>query len=611
MTASIPTGDSTDLQGEARRAIVIGAGISGLASAALLAREGYEVTLLEKQGAVGGRAGVWRKDGFTFDTGPSWYLMPEVFDHFYKLMGTSAAEQLDLTRLDPGYRVFFEGEETTVDIRSDLESNLELFESIEPGAGVKMAGYLDSAAETYDLAKKYFLYSTFQDLKPLAVGPVVTRTPRLVRLLTETLASFAGRTVRDPRLQQILGYPAVFLGSSPYAAPSMYHLMSHLDMNDGVLYPQGGFGQVIASIENIARDAGVDIHTGATVTRIVLELDPTLKAPEPEKSVYDYETTEFDTNVIDRDELRRMLAGEADAQGSTAPAPAVATDVVAGPPASDRSRVGGVHYVDDEGRAHELEAELVVATADLRHVETTMLLPELQTYPESYWQKKTAGPSAVLVYLGVSGELPELAHHSLFFTKDWKGDFGKIFGASRFGRFGPKGATSVPEPASIYVCRPSATDDTVAPEGHENIFILVPIPADPGIGHGGENGQGDARVERIADAAIAQVAEWAGIPDLADRIVVRRTVGPADFVDDLNSWKGTALGPAHTLGQSAFFRAGNVSKKVDGLVYAGGSTIPGIGLPMCLISAELVIKRLRGDTSTGALAEPVVAEPGD
>ncbi|WP_235500939.1 phytoene desaturase family protein [Agreia sp. Leaf244] len=611
MTASIPTGDSTESQGEARRAIVIGAGISGLASAALLAREGYRVTLLEKRGAVGGRAGVWKKDGFTFDTGPSWYLMPEVFDHFYKLMGTSAAEQLDLTRLDPGYRVFFEGEETTVDIRSDLESNLELFESIEPGAGVKMAGYLDSAAETYDLAKKYFLYSTFQDLKPLAVGPVVTRTPRLVRLLTETLASFAGRTVRDPRLQQILGYPAVFLGSSPYAAPSMYHLMSHLDMNDGVLYPQGGFGQVIASIENIARDAGVEIRSGATVTRIVLELDPALKAPEPEKSVYDYETTEFDTNVIDRDELRRLLAGEADAQGSTesapaapATAPAAATDVVAGPPASDRSRVGGVHYVDDEGRAHELEAELVVATADLRHVETTMLLPELQTYPESYWQKKTAGPSAVLVYLGVSGELPQLAHHSLFFTKDWKGDFGKIFGASRFGRFGPKGATSVPEPASIYVCRPSATDDTVAPDGHENIFILVPIPADPGIGHGGENGLGDARVERIADAAIAQVAEWAGVPDLADRIVVRRTVGPADFVDDLNAWKGTALGPAHTLGQSAFFRAGNVSKKVDGLVYAGGSTIPGIGLPMCLISAELVIKRLRGDTSTGALAEP-------
>jgi phytoene dehydrogenase-like protein len=588
------------------RAIVIGAGISGLASAALLAREGYSVTVLEKQQSVGGRAGVWERDGFTFDTGPSWYLMPEVFDHFYKLMGTSAAEQLELTRLDPGYRVFFEGEPSSgaIDIRADHDANLELFESLEPGSGVKMAGYLDSARETYELAKQYFLYSTFEDIKPLLVKPVVSRTPRLVRLLTETLASFAGRTVRDPRLQQILGYPAVFLGSSPYATPSMYHLMSHLDMTDGVLYPQGGFGQVIASIERIAREAGVEVHTGATVTRIVLELDPALRPPEPAKSVYDYETTEFDTNVIDRDELRRVLAGEASDLGERPAAHARADEpgrAETGPAASTRSRVGGVHYTDAEGRAHTLEAELVVASADLRHVETTMLLPELQTYPESYWQKKTAGPSAVLVYLGVRGDVPELAHHSLFFTKDWKGDFGKIFGTGRFGR---KGATSVPEPASIYVCRPSATDDSVAPEGHENLFILVPIPADPGIGHGGENGTGDARVEKIADAAIAQVAEWAGVPDLASRIVVRRTVGPADFADDLNSWKGSALGPAHTLGQSAFFRAGNVSKKVDGLIYAGGSTIPGIGLPMCLISAELVIKRLRGDTSTGALPEP-------
>ncbi|CAD6007240.1 phytoene desaturase family protein [Agreia sp. COWG] len=634
MTASIPEFDpATTGAGVAAslagRAIVIGAGISGLASAALLAREGYAVTVLEKRDAVGGRAGTWQKDGFTFDTGPSWYLMPEVFDHFYKMMGTSADEQLDLTRLDPGYRVFFEGGEQPVDIRDTLDANLELFESIEPGSGVKMAGYLDSARETYELAKKYFLYSTFEDLKPLFVGPVVTRTPRLVRLLTETLASFAGRTVRNPRLQQILGYPAVFLGSSPYATPSMYHLMSHLDMNDGVLYPQGGFGQVIGSIERIATQAGVDIRTGASVTRIVLAPDESLAAPEPEKSVYDYETTEFDTNVIDREELRRVLAGEVSphdgkpvsAQGvaqsgppakdappaaTPASAAAVVSDPVVSGAADGRSRVGGVHYTDADGRAHALEAELVVATADLRHVETTMLLPELQSYPESYWEKKTAGPSAVLVYLGITGELPELTHHSLFFTKDWKGDFGKIFGtkAGPLGRFGRPGPTSVPEPASIYVCRPSATDGSVAPEGHENLFVLVPIPADPGIGHGGENGEGDARVEKIADAAIAQVAEWAGVPDLASRIVVRRTVGPADFADDLNSWKGTALGPAHTLGQSAFFRAGNVSKKVDGLVYAGGSTIPGIGLPMCLISAELVIKRLRGDTSTGALAEP-------
>jgi phytoene dehydrogenase-like protein len=135
--------------------------------------------------------------------------------------------------------------------------------------------------------------------------------------------------------------------------------------------------------------------------------------------------------------------------------------------------------------------------------------------------------------------------------------------------------------------------------------VLVPLPADPGLGHGGIDGGGDPAIEALTDRVIAQIADWAGIPYLAERIVLRRSVGPADFVDELNSWKGSALGPAHTLRQSAFFRPGNTSTRVRGLYYAGSSTIPGIGLPMCLISAELVIKRLRGDVSAGPLPEPL------
>ncbi|HEY9424534.1 MAG TPA: phytoene desaturase, partial [Microterricola sp.] len=108
-----------------------------------------------------------------------------------------------------------------------------------------------------------------------------------------------------------------------------------------------------------------------------------------------------------------------------------------------------------------------------------------------------------------------------------------------------------------------------------------------------------------ADAAIQQISSWAGIPDLAQRVVLRRTVGPADFATDLNSWRGGALGPAHTLRQSAFFRGKNASSLIDGLFYAGGSTIPGIGLPMCLISAELVVKKLRGERSGSPLRAPL------
>jgi phytoene desaturase len=189
--------------------------------------------------------------------------------------------------------------------------------------------------------------------------------------------------------------------------------------------------------------------------------------------------------------------------------------------------------------------------------------------------------------LGIEGRLPELAHHSLFFTADWDRNFGDIFGPD----------ARVPDPASVYVCKPSETDPTVAPEGCENLFVLVPVPADVAIGSGGDDGEGAPAVERAADAAIDQVAAWAGIPDLRSRIRVRHTVGPEDFARRYNSWRGGALGLEHTLRQSAFLRPGNVSSKVEGLLYAGASTVPGVGLPMCLISAELVLKRLTGDRS--------------
>ena len=115
-------------------------------------------------------------------------------------------------------------------------------------------------------------------------------------------------------------------------------------------------------------------------------------------------------------------------------------------------------------------------------------------------------------------------------------------------------------------------------------------------------------MEQAVDRAIARIAAATGSPDLERRIVVRRTVGPADFAEDLHSWSGGALGPAHTLRQSAFLRGTNRSRRVRGLLYAGGSSVPGVGLPMCLISAENVVKRVRGDRSSGPLPEPAVVE---
>lgn len=536
--------------------VVIGGGVSGLAGAALLAREGHEVTVLEARDEVGGRASTWSADGFRFDLGPSWYLMPEVFEHFFRLMGTSSDEQLELVALDPAYRVFFERNDP-LDVRSDLEDSVALFERVEPGSGERLRAYLESASDAYRMAVRHFLYTSYASVLPLLTPAVLRRLPELAVLLTRSLESRIRSTVQDTRLRQVLGYPAVFLGASPRLTPSMYHLMSHLDLTDGVLYPQGGFGEVVEALRRVAVDAGVRIRTGCEVTEITT-------APGP-----------------------ASLPGALERQPA-----------VAGLWRRRGAHVTGVDLVGPEGEEH-LAAEVVVAATDLEETERRLLPRHLRSYSERWWRRQVPGPSTVMVYLGVRGALPQVPHHSLFLAHDWDATFDLIF-----DRRGGRAVTAMPDPTSVYVSRTSMTDPGAAPEGYENLVILVPVPPDARLGRGGRDGAGDPWVERVADAAIAQIAAWADVPDLAERIVLRRTVGPADWARDMRAWRGTALGPAHTLSQSAMFRAGNASRKVAGLLYAGGSVIPGIGVPMCLISAELLVKRLRGDTSTGPLPEP-------
>lgn len=514
------------------RTVIIGGGVSGLATACLLARDGHRVTLLEKNGTFGGRAGEWEHDGFTFDTGPSWYLMPEVFEHFYRLMGTTTEQQLELVALQPGYRVY--GEPTRdsgsepIDVVTGADAAAALFERREAGAGERVRRYLASASKTYRAAVGSFLYNPFSSWRDVAHPSVLAAAPAVAPLLVRSLWSFIARRFREPMLRKILGYPAVFLGTSPFQAPALYHLMSHMDLVDGVQYPLGGFRAFATSLVRLARENGVELIAHSDVTAI------------------------------------RTADGV----------------------------VRGVEFVRD-GVTQSVDADIVVSAIDEHHTENALLAPADRSYPAKRWEKQISGPSAVLIMLGVTGELPELLHHTLFFSDDWHDNFDAIFG----------GQPRVPHTPSIYVCRPSATDEGVAPAGAENLFVLIPLPADTAIGQGGIGASGDETVNTIADAAIAQISEWARIPDLADRVIVRRTVGPADFETQFNSFRGSALGPAHTLSQSAFFRGVTRSRRVDGLFYAGATTVPGVGLPMCLISAELVVKHVRGDHTPGPLEE--------
>lgn len=506
-----------------KSAVIIGAGIGGLATAVLLAKKGVKVTICDKLEKLGGRMGWLEEDGFSFDTGPSWFLMPEVFEHYFETIGEDMHQLLDLLRLDPGYKVFFESGVGPLSIYGDQEKDALTFAEIEPGADKALKNYLVQAEKTYKAATNSFLYTNFDNYLAFLNPKVLATVPQIGIAALKSIDRYISGFIETPELKQLLEYHMVFLGTSPYKAPSIFRLMGHMDYSQGVYYPRGGMYSIVEALTKLARGCGVKLLTNSEVTEIIVE-----------------------------DGLAKgicLASGEV------------------------------------------VSADTVISNAEVYHTETKLLKARDRTYTDKYFSKITPSPSALLMYIGVRGSLPQLIHHNLFFTSDWHKNFDEIIDRKIW-----------PEPASMYVCKPSETDKNVAPDGYENVFVLVPVPAS----------NDDISADELAGHAekyLDQIAQYANIPDLKSRIVYRKYFGPNDFSQVYNSWQGSMLGPAHTLFQSALWRTPNKSKKVKNLYYVGGSTQPGIGMPMCLISAELVYKRLIGDTSIAPLktsTEPIL-----
>lgn len=250
---------------EQKKIVIIGGGLGGLAAACLLAKAGHTVTLYEKNSQLGGRAGQLQAEGFTFDTGPSWYLMPDVFEHFFELLGENISDHLDLIRLRPGYRVFYKGD-GQLDITGDLAADKMTFEHIEAGAGEKLEAYLAAAGRTYETALKDFTYKNYDSPLDL-VTKTFMHALRDIPVFT-TMHQHASKYFKDDRLQKVLLYPSVFLGVSPFKAPALYSMLSHTDFTQGVFYPRGGIYALTEALVSIGTKLGVSYQLDNPVEQV-------------------------------------------------------------------------------------------------------------------------------------------------------------------------------------------------------------------------------------------------------------------------------------------------------------------------------------------------------
>ena len=471
---------------------IIGSGFSALSASCYLAKAGHKVSVFEKNTTVGGRARQLIKDGFTFDIGPSWYWMPDIFEKFFNDFGKSTSDYYQLDKLSPAYKIFFSDEVIT--IGDHMDQICDEFERIESGSSKPLRKFIAQAQEHYDIAINKVVLKPGVSPFELVTKETVTRVDRFFK----TISSEVRKKFKNPKLISTLEFPVLFLGAKPNQTPSFYSFMNFADFGLGTWHPKGGMYEIIKAMKSLAESLGVSIHTNSTVEKI---------------------------NVKNGKSASITINGE------------------------------------------DIKSDVILSGADYHHSET-LLDKTYRQYSESYWNKRTFAPSSLLFYVGFDKKLDSIEHHNLFFDTDFEIHAENIYDEPKW-----------PENPLFYVNFPSVTDSSMAPEGCETGFFLIPIA--PGLEDTPELRQQyfDIIIDRFEKRTNQNIKE---------NILFKESFCVKDFISEYNSYKGNAYGMANTLRQTAFLRPKLKSKKVDGLYFTGQLTVPGPGVPPSLISGKLV-----------------------
>jgi len=475
--------------------IIIGSGFAGLSAASFMAKAGWQVTVLEKQNGPGGRAGQLKEAGFTFDRGPSFYWMPDVFERFFNQFGKEVADYYHLERLDPSYRIYWN--DGFNDIPASYNELKKLFETLEPGSAEKLDKYLNAAAYKYEVGMKKMVYkpgfSFFEFLDWQTISGVFKLQ------VFSSIRKEIAKHFQHPKLRQLLEFPVLFLGAMPQDTPALYSLMNYADIKGGTWYPQGGMYAVVNAMYKLAMDLGVQFHFSEVVESTTV-LDRQIKTVVTKKNIY--------------------------------------------------------------------EPDLVISSADYHFTDSKLYPERFRSYSDAYWNKKIMAPSCLLYYVGLNKKLKGAVHHSLFFDTSFEKHGNEIYKNPQW-----------PETPLFYVSMSSVSDKETAPAGCENMVLLVPIAS-------GLSGDTEAIREKYFQIIFSRLEKHIGEP-LKEFVVYKKSYSISDFRNDFNSFKGNAYGMANTLMQTAVFRPSCRSKKIKNLFFAGQLTVPGPGVPPCIISGEV------------------------
>ena len=245
---------------------IIGSGFSALSASCYLAKQGYNVTVLEKNDTLGGRARQYKKDGFTFDIGPSWYWMPDVFERFFADFGKKPSDYYTLDKLNPGYEVYF-GKKSSLKVSENLEDIYRMFEEEEKGSAKHLKTFIDSAKSNYDTAIKDLVYKP--GVSPLEL--INTSTIARVSQFFSTIRKQVRKNIKNPKLIKILEFPVLFLGAKPTNTPAFYNFMNYADFGLGTWHPRGGMYAVIEGMVSLATSLGVHFKTNSNVQKIITD----------------------------------------------------------------------------------------------------------------------------------------------------------------------------------------------------------------------------------------------------------------------------------------------------------------------------------------------------